>query len=244
LGDQSKVLLDQEAATLALLNAINEKLNVPRCAQLTDLYSETTATVLTTYPALDPFGARADGNYAGAWPLVDGIEASWPESHGPRIFAYLKDTAQLDIVLEALRQLGYPSLVVSPRFDRLAFVILRSENICVISRPLNMNRVVATCEAAILNGTHTSVVQMLRAGKPVISIPLVLEQQLTASRVATMRAGYMLMQPTPQEVADAVDAACQAGALDGAKRFALKYGSERADLHVEQIVDRFEAQLG
>ncbi len=58
--------------------------------------------------------------------------------------------------------------------------------------PLNMNQAANECDVAILNATHGSVATFLLAGKPMLLLPIFLEQRITAERVTALRAGGAL----------------------------------------------------
>ncbi len=243
LEDDAEKLLADEIQALAYLNAVLGQLRLPRCKQLSDLYTETTATLLTTYPELDHFGARPGGEYVGVWPQVLGDVPCWPDHKGRKIFAYLKDAPQVEILRQALSQLGMSAIVVSPKFSNLTQENTKSDTLIFSQRPLNMNIVAATCELAILNGTHTTVAQMLRAGKPVVSLPMVLEQQLTGMRTVQMEAGRLILHPTVENMAEAIAAAIQPNALPGAERFSNKYASIEHNKTITQIVERLQSML-
>jgi UDP:flavonoid glycosyltransferase YjiC (YdhE family) len=63
-------------------------------------------------------------------------------------------------------------------------------------RPLDLGAAARECDFAILNAGHGATAPMLLAGKPVLELPLQLEQSLTASAVADMGAGEAVPHKT------------------------------------------------
>src|SRR5205823_12707778 len=54
---------------------------------------------------------------------------------------------------------------------------------------LDMGRATAECDVAVLGGGHGATAEMLLAGKPVLELPVALEQRMTAEAVERLGAG-------------------------------------------------------
>ena len=91
-----------------------------------------------------------------------------------RIFAYLENFPALTQLLDLLGKTGCPTIV---HIDGVTAQNLPSTLRFQAGR-LDLPRAAAECDLAILNGTHGSTVLTLLAGKPVMQLPLVMEQEL------------------------------------------------------------------
>lgn len=95
-------------------------------------------------------------------------------------------------------------------------------------RPLDLRRVAAECDLAVLNGGHGSTAEMLLAGKPVLQVPLVLEQLMTAAAVERLGAGASapFRRGEPWRGDAALDAMLsEDGCASAARRFAHRYAA-------------------
>jgi UDP:flavonoid glycosyltransferase YjiC (YdhE family) len=100
------------------------------------------------------------------------------------------------------------------------------------------------CHLAILHGGHGATAAMLLAGKPILQIPLVVEQLLTT--VATIRLGAALVaRPnSSQELSDALLTLLGSeGHACAARQFAARYAAFNPEDQIRGIVDRIEALL-
>ena len=100
----------------------------------------------------------------------------------------------------------------------------RASNICFEPKRLDLRRAAAECDLAILNGTHGSTLLMLLHGKPVLQLPLFLEQELNAKATVRCQAGE-ISSPRKHDGLDAkLEALLHSDAHSaGAARFAAKY---------------------
>ena len=113
----------------------------------------------------------------------------WPVGDGPRVYAYLKNLPAVGEVLAALVEAGGPTIVfgdgidpeVRRRFE--AAPTMRFE-----ARRLDMARVRAECDLAVHNANHGTLCQLLLGGKPMVQVPLTLEQRVLARRVEELGA--------------------------------------------------------
>lgn len=159
--------------------------------RLSQLYSETNAQFLLTFKELDHHPQRGVADFRGLWSPAGGDPPSWPIGAGPRVFAYLKASAapwRVELLLALLREL--PIRAVAYIGDAGGDLLkLQSSALTISPRRLDAAAVAAQCDLAILHGTVGATTQFLRAGVPVLSLPLYFEQGIMAQRVANLGAG-------------------------------------------------------
>jgi UDP:flavonoid glycosyltransferase YjiC (YdhE family) len=197
-----------EAAIVARCNRLLDYWKAPRLDRLSQLYADADETLLTTFRELDHYGGRGDdARYDGPVIGTGGAEPQWPDGAGPRVYAYLKPSPALPHVLAALRDRGCPTLVSPDGIPRAVREQFACATVRFETRRLDLARVGAACDLAVLNGNHGTTCAMLLAGRPILQLPRTLEQAITARAVAGMGAGAV--------VGAKADAEAVRGALDG-----------------------------
>ena len=100
------------------------------------------------------------------------------------------------------------------------------------------------CDAAILNGGHGATAEMLLAGKPILQLPLALEQRLTADAVARLGAGLKVPAGQPESVRPALEALLTDSHFTAAARsFADRYAPFDPERQCDAMLSRAEALL-
>ncbi len=112
------------------------------------------------------------------------------------------------------------------------------------NEPLDIKCVARECDLAILNANHGTAVVMLLAGKPLLLIPIHVEQALLANAIMRLEAG-LGASPTNAREIEGQFQRLLAGNLcvAGARQFAATYATFDADRHLAAIVERLE-ELG
>jgi hypothetical protein len=246
-------LLDFEDDILRRSNRVLRQWKQAPMEWLGQLYGEADVTLLTTFPELEQYPRRSTRAGAGGgvryWGPVEGrdggAEAQWPQGQGPRVFAYLKEFGGLGNLLAALKARGCPTVVY---FDGKAGALSAargpdSPTLRFEPKRLDMRRVAAECDVAVLHAGQGATAALLRAGKPILQIPLVLEQRLTA--LATERLGAAVMGPPraedAAELGRKLDSLLDDAALaEAARRFARTHGSFDPAVQLERMVGRVE----
>lgn len=144
-------------------------------------------------PALDVYGERAGATYIGAINQPDaGEPPRWPEGEGPKLFAYLKPSYRhFDAALDALAAAPARVLAYAPGVP--AATEHRHRGRVVFSpRPLRMAEVCAQADLGLCHAGGTTEL-LLHAGKPVLLLPMQMEQTMTARRAEAT--GACLHQP-------------------------------------------------
>jgi hypothetical protein len=237
-------LQQDENRVLINANRVLEALGGAAIERLAHLYRDVDENFLTTFPDLDTYNPRDNAHYWGAWPHVQGKSPSWPSVPGKRVFGYLKAFPALPYLLQALQAAGAPTIIYGdgipePLARRYECRSLRFER-----EPLNFVEIARQCDLAILNGTHGSTASALLAGKPVLELPLYLEQALNSFRVAQLGAGITVNITEPNQLAPALSTLLRSQSYaEAARRFALRYASFSADQQVDNLLQRCDVLL-
>jgi hypothetical protein len=236
LPDGANQLVEDEDLVLRNVNAVLDSWRLPPLGRLSQLYGEIDRTFLTTFKELDHYPHRNDPEYYGTWLTPGGDEPRWATVSGPRIFAYLKPFATLPALLEAVRETGCATIVY---IDGVASALrekFESPMVSFASERLDLSAVGASCDLAILNGGHNGTCQMLLAGKPIMTVPLNLEQAYNGSSVAKVSAGFGVLPEHPTEFARTLSNLLGTDQYrHGAERFAAKYSDFSPSAEIENI---------
>lgn len=227
-----------------ILDRANSALHTFGQAPLTrfaDLY-EADASLLFTLPELDHYPGRAEGDYWGP-PLQDGAEAPlWPEGSGKRIFAYLKPFKTLSALLETLRQAGLPTLIYTSQGQ------LPPETPAHIrhtAKPVDLTRVAQESDLMICHAGHGTVSAALLGGKPLLLLPLNIEQRMLAARVHEAGIGLsapaLMPEGMRQKFARLLE---EASFTSAARAFAERYTALAVEKNPERFAVLAEKLLG
>ncbi len=189
-------------------------------------------------PCPSPEYGRGEIRYRGPWSLAGGEPPVWPAGGGKRIYAYLSAFPGLPKVLDALRRTGCPTIVFGG-FDARLRDQFASPNIRFETRRLGLKEVAAQCDLAVLSGGQATTLALLLAGKPILQVPLFLEQALNA--MATVRVGAGLIafprgvDRTGEQIAELLESPQY---TDGARTFAAKYAGFSPEAEIARAVRR------
>jgi glycosyltransferase involved in cell wall biosynthesis len=194
-AEQLARLLADERQVLARVNRALAAWNQPPLSRVAELYL-VDANFLTTFPELEQFPGRPGGPLGLYWGPVldagDGGPPPWPDAPGKRLLAYLKWFDGLDPMLEALRRSGQPTLVYVPGLTEAGRKRRESATLRLAPSRVDLRRAAAECDGAVLHAGQGATAALLLAGKPILQIPLVLEQRLTADATARRGAGLVV----------------------------------------------------
>lgn len=238
LPEATDQLRAHEDRLLENVNTVLRSNHVGPFERLGQLYGDVDECFLATFPELDHYPKRSDGEYRGAWPNAGGASPQWPNGPGKKVFAYLKMSRGLQEVLSQLNHLRLPTLVYIHRLDAQLRGQFQSSRLRFVDRPLDLARVGRQCDLAILNAGHGATVSMLLAGKPILQLPLNLEQTLTGLAIERMNAGLHVPPDGPTQAGSSlirlVDSEQYA---QGARRFADRYVDYDPERALDALVE-------
>lgn len=240
-GDGSEATVESR-----LLNQMNCVLNgygKATFGALADLLHRDTHHFLTTFRELDHYPQRPLPTYWGAWSLPQGTQPQWPKLDGKfRAVAYLKPFPYLAELLSVLVYQGVSLLVYCPGVsaetrDRLS----SRQQIVFADQPIKLDMALAESDFAVFNAGHGSTVTALLAGKPVLQVPLNMEQTMTSQRVCEMNAGERIDALRPLNYSEVVERILDIRPHQAAARsFADRYRGYDVATQVELLVDSVE----
>lgn len=245
LPDQSDQLRADEDRVLGNANRTLDIFKQPPLERLAQLYHHVDENFLATFPELDNYPGRTDAEYWGAWPNVGGKPPSWPQGNGKRIYAYLKPFPALPRLLALLAELRCPTIVCVDGVDeklrrRFNVPTLRFE-----TERLDLAEVGRQCDLAILNGNHGTTVSMLLAGKPILQLPIFLEQALNAKAVARLSAGLGALSDRPEQIAVRLMTMLHSDKFtEAARAFAIRYAAFDPQRQIDKMLRRAEDLIG
>jgi UDP-N-acetylglucosamine:LPS N-acetylglucosamine transferase len=239
--DAAHLLFDERRVT-DVANRVLEQWHLPPLGRITDLWARCDESFLATFRELDHAGPRGDVRYWGIWSNVPCQPAVWPNGNGPRrVFAYVKPSLALEALFEILVKWELPTLVCANQLDPSLARHFVGSTLRFESKPLDMAQIARECDVAIVNATHGTTAEILLAGKPLLLLPLVLEQQVTARKVVELGAG---LAAGSKDGVQAVKSLKQVLEVDGfrlaAERFAAQYTGFNRQEQLQAVVERLD----
>ena len=239
-----KQLADDEAAVLARMNQVLARLGQEPIDRLTQIYRDVEMVLLTTFEELDHYPWRKGGEFWGPCTIASGKAPDWQCAKGCRIYAYLKDCPALARILEWLAGSNHSTVAYVDGVDRKLLARFSNSSIRFERERINMELAGKECDVAILHGTHGSTAAMLLAGKPVMQLPIFLEQGLLAHAVCRMGAGAQAPATNPDEAISQLNKVISVPEYGAAaRRFAAKYAQYNPLEASERLLDKVEGAL-
>ena len=190
---------EAEARAVDTINAVCLRLGAPPVGALHQLVA-VDEQFLLTWPEVDHYRPVREADqrtrYHGPLaPTAQGAPADWPPGEGHQVFAYLKgDYPPLEAVLLALKTAPFRTLAYVPGLPPALAAKYASPRIRFSPSPVNMTDACAKADAVLCNAGSGTVCSVLRAGIPVVMLPMHAEQLLFALRVEQQDAGLQMAE--------------------------------------------------
>jgi hypothetical protein len=260
-----------EALVLQTCNAILFQRGQPLLDHLHQLF-DCDETFLVTVPELDHFerrsrGLRQPGLPSPYWGSLasasHGQPPQWPAGTGPALFVYLKsDYRALGSVLTALKEtLGagwaqpgpggtmkagpWRVLAYVPGLNAATVAAASGPGLHIVVDPVDMQAVCGSCDAVLCQSGSGTVATALHAGRPVLMLPMHMEQLLFARRVQALGAGLYLTEDRIAQLPALLQRlATQPGFGDAARAFARRHAQPGGNRVAQAIAARCVQLMG
>jgi UDP:flavonoid glycosyltransferase YjiC (YdhE family) len=157
------------------------------------------------------------------------------------VFVYVRPFESLPQLVSMLQERGVSGLVYAPGADPRLRERAPSGRLRFVDQPVDLTRAAAECDLAILNSTHGTTATMLLAGKPILQLPIHLEQQLVAERTVRLGAGLAANRTQPRQIAERLDTLLGSDRHSAAaQRFANRYSGFDPARQLGDMVGRIE----
>ena len=235
-NDTDSDLTESEARITITVHDVLENMGEAPIARLADIYTAE-ANVFFTFRELDHYPARDAGDYWGPTHQDAGIPTAWPGGTGKRVFAYLKPFDTLPALLKTLQESGYPTLIyLGKGAETTRRQFQGASNLAFSERPVDLALAVAKADLVVCHSGHGTISAALLAGKPLLLLPLNMEQRMLSARVIQAGAGLAAAALAPEGMRQKFQRlVAEPSFTDAARAFAERYAS----LKVETIPERF-----
>lgn len=221
-----------ESAVLQAMNAALTAHGTDELSRVTQLYADTEHQFLFTLPELDHYPGRSGAAYRPITANLPGMRLNWSEpQRSPRLLVYLRNEPSTEPILRGLAMKGIETIAYVRNLAGGCVEALQGSNVRVVSSPLELAPLLPGCDAALLNGGHITVVELLLAGVAMMVLPLSLEQAVTGQRLVASGAGLTAAVNDLNAIGTALEELLTNQTL---KQAALKIASDRRTCETEQ----------
>ena len=235
-------LASVEGRVLAVVNARLGALHAMELRRLQDLF-DSVPVFLCTFPELDHYPDRQAGVWYGeVFAPSRGPVGVWPAGTGDRVYVDLDPRhPALGPIVDALDRLMLPTLVqaaagmAAGRADAIERALIQ------VTTTTNRASVLSGCDIVICQG-HEVAVPALLAGKPLLMLPVFVEQMMTLHRLAKQGLAHGVEPNADAAAIDAVvrrlidDRACRKRAVN----FARRYEGYRPGIAIDAVADAID----
>lgn len=235
-------LRNSEATMTSVMTTVNERVFHGGVFTPQRLFADS-PDFLCTFKELDHYPARADSSVHYGILSARRFQ-SLPDAPCD-VFAYLRNGPQTEAVVAALAQSGMRCLVYWPDAPDSNHRRHQSAKMSFADRAVALDKVVGGCRYVVGYASHHLTAEALLAGKPLLLMPLFLEQELTARAVERMGAGVSLAgKGRGQRIPRLLKQLHEDNALhDAARQFAGTYANWSAKDSIQALVARSESLI-
>lgn len=192
-GARDAELAAADAKVLSCINRALEGIGHPGLARVAALFTDA-PVVLTTFREFDHYRDRENATYVGpVSPPQQLPKVTWPGSSNRRVLVYLNsDFRPLADLLSALGQIDADVVCVIPGVPDLVAGRLRGDRVAIYDFPVDIASLLRQASLVVTHGGAGLTTQALTAGVPLLFIPRVIEQEMSARRVEDLGAALVV----------------------------------------------------
>ena len=242
LGIPVELMLEKEQKLLENINEVCRGSGSPPFRTLQEVLA-TDMDLLTTVPELDSYPRRRFGRYIGPlFNISDGSYVAWPDEDDPRVFVYLRPFNGLEIVLRELAERSLSVIAVIPGIAPELVGRYSGERFQINENPVRLGGILNKMDLAVTYGGHGFANICILQGIPMIAIPPMIEQLMTANNIERLGAGLGVAQDRVETLfATALGKILTEPSFrDSATALANKYAGYDQDKVLENIADTIE----
>jgi hypothetical protein len=197
----TKAMEDNEKYIVKVINKVAADRDFPAIQYVSDLFN-VEKVILAGFSELDFYTeARRNATYKGSVLAVAGLaEPAWPSLSPVKIFAYLKHgNEQAERMLSILSSLNASVVCYYADAKPEHYEKYISANMNISNTPFDLTAVYKETDVIVSHGGIGMVHSALQFGRPMILLPLQLEQQNTAFILEKMNIATVILSTTSVE---------------------------------------------
>jgi UDP:flavonoid glycosyltransferase YjiC (YdhE family) len=235
---------DTEGRVLAVIDACLTGRGARGLRALRDLFRDG-PNFLCTFRELDHYPTRPDGSWYGEVFMATGGETvPWPQAPGERIYIDLDARhPAIGPLVAVLGRLGLPAQVRGSGMSEAQAEQITRPSVKVDTGG-NRHALAQAADIVVCQGADVAIPALLN-GKPLLMLPVFVEQMMTLHRVASQGMGHGLSPDSDEAAVDAAlrrlvdDHVCRQHAAN----FGRTYDGYRPGIAVEAVADDIEEIL-
>jgi UDP:flavonoid glycosyltransferase YjiC (YdhE family) len=208
---------------------------------------ESDGDFLCAFKDLDHYPERGNTKYYGPFfESEKGAEVKWRKGAKHRIFAYLQPGHPIfKVALRALQSLpeNYDVILAAPNIPEEARQKSETKFLRIIPGAVRLKSILKDCDIAIQHGGGGLASALALAGVPALTLPLHIEQVMSARAIGRAKLGLGLMgQITPADIVKKIDVLIsdpqyKSAALAFAKKYA-DYDPSKTANEIAKIIEQ------
>lgn len=239
--------IEGEKIIMESINVVLKEFNRPAFNELADLFRTISESFITTFPEMDPYQHRSRASYVGYTNnQVNNNECLQHDSKSTKkkIFVYLsKDYKYLIKILGHLNNIDADIIIYINDLPDDIRHRFESSNIYFSSKALNLSTLLNESDAIVCHANHGLVLESLLAGTPLLMLPMVYEQRLTALSVESIQAGKSINPAKEDSILEIQTLLNDENHRKNAEAFAERYQGINTGETLNKVIERCEALL-
>jgi UDP-N-acetylglucosamine transferase subunit ALG13 len=177
LQSRAELIQEQEHRVLGVINQVQRKLELPVSATISELY-RCNRVVIDSFPQLDVYREnRTNADYYTSASTFMPPGVGFRQTENPRIVCLLDPAfKKFTPLFEALRASGCEILLIVPGADSASLQAYQSASFQVTTMMPDLALLIKDADIFIGHGSMGSITPCMRLGKPMLLLPMQLEQ--------------------------------------------------------------------